>query len=55
MMGITTYNVARQISETIVHIVVQAPTLTWRLLRVLIFFFFGFGFGYFFFFFFVYF
>ena len=33
MMGITTYNVARQISETIVHIVVQAPTLTWRLLK----------------------
>ena len=25
--------IARQISETIVHIVVQAPTLTWRLLR----------------------
>ena len=31
---ITTYAIiARQISETIVHIVVQAPKLTWRLLR----------------------
>jgi len=26
-------NIAQQISETIVHIVVQASQLTWRLLR----------------------